>query len=46
VYVLSDAYDLLPVNVILPEDNDQFAQTMNGKKRNLRRKDFMLYAQN
>ena len=46
VYVLSDAYDLLPVNVILPEDKEQFALTMNGKKRNLRRKDFMLYAQN
>lgn len=46
VYVLSDAYDLLPVNIILPEDKDQFALTMNGKKRNLRRKDFMLYAEN
>ena len=45
-YVLSDAYDLLPVNVILPEDKEQFALTMNGKKRNLCRKDFMLYAQN
>ena len=44
-YALSDAYDLLPVNVILPEDQDQFALTMNGKKRNLRRKDFMVYAE-
>ena len=45
VYVLSDAYDLLPVNIILPEDKDQFALTMNGKKRNLSRKDFMVFAE-
>ena len=31
-YVLSPAYDLLCVNVIMPEDNEQFALTMNGKK--------------
>ena len=44
-YVLSDAYDLLPVNIILPEDKDQFALSMNGKKRNLRRKDFLVFAE-
>jgi serine/threonine-protein kinase HipA len=44
-YVLSEAYDMLPVNVILPEDQDQFALTMNGKKRNLRKKDFLVFAQ-
>ena len=44
-YVLSDAYDLLPVNVILPEDKEQFALSMNGKKRNLRRKDFLVFAE-
>ena len=43
-YVLSPAYDLLPVNVILPEDPDQFALAMNGKKRNLRKKDFLIFA--
>lgn len=32
VYVLSKAYDLLPVNVILPEDKEEFALTLNGKK--------------
>lgn len=31
-YVLSPAYDLLPVNANLPEDKEQFALTMNGKK--------------
>lgn len=32
-YVLSPAYDLLPVNVIMPEDPEEFALAMNGKKR-------------
>ena len=45
-YVLSEAYDLLPVNAILPEDIEQFALTMNGKKRNIRRKDFFAFADN
>lgn len=44
-YVLSPAYDLLPVNVIMPEDKEQFALAMNGKKTNLRRKDFLVFAQ-
>lgn len=44
-YCLSAAYDLLPVNVILPEDNEQFALTINGKKRNIRKKDFLIFAQ-
>lgn len=43
-YVLSPAYDLLPVNVIMPEDKEEFALTMNGKKTNLRRKDFLIFA--
>ncbi len=43
-YVLSPAYDLLPVNVILPEDREQFALAMNGKKLNIRRKDFLIFA--
>lgn len=44
-YVLSPAYDLLPVNVIMPEDKEQFALPMNGKKTNIRRKDFLVFAQ-
>ena len=43
-YILSPAYDLLPVNVIMPEDKEQFALTMNGKKMNLRRGDFLKFA--
>lgn len=44
LYRLSPAYDLLPVNVIMPEDKEQFALPMNGKKTNIRRKDFLVFA--
>ncbi|MBE5843398.1 MAG: HipA domain-containing protein [Butyrivibrio sp.] len=46
IYGLSPAYDLLPVNMILPEDLDQMALSLNGKKRNIRKKDFLTLAQN
>jgi len=45
-YVLSPAYDMLPVNIILPEDEDQLALTLNGKKRNIKKKDFLALAEN
>lgn len=44
-YVLSGAYDLLPTNVIIPADHDQMALTLNGKKRNLHRNDFLKFAE-
>lgn len=43
-YVLSPAYDLLPVNANLPEDKEQFALTMNGKKMHLLKGDFLKFA--
>lgn len=43
-YVLSPAYDLLPVNLLMPEDTEQTALTLNGKKRGLRPKDFFAFA--
>ena len=43
-YRLSPAYDLLPVNVIMPEDKDECALPMNGKKRNIHCKDFLTFA--
>ena len=43
-YNLSPAYDLLPVNVIMPEDKEEFALPINGKKRNIHRKDFLIFA--
>jgi serine/threonine-protein kinase HipA len=38
---LSPAYDLLNVNLHLPEDNEEFALTINGKKRKLTKSDFV-----
>ena len=43
-YVLSPAYDLLPVNANMPTDKEQFALAMNGKKMNLRKNDFLKFA--
>lgn len=45
-FSLSKAYDILPVSIILPEDEEQFALTLNGKKRNIRKKDFLAFAKN
>ncbi len=45
-YVLSPAYDLLPVNANMPADKEQFALTMNGKKMHLRKGDFLKFADN
>ncbi|HQB21855.1 MAG TPA: HipA domain-containing protein, partial [Bacteroidales bacterium] len=38
---LSPAYDLLNVNLHLPEDNEEAALTINGKKRKLTKSDFV-----
>lgn len=45
VYHLSEAYDMLPVNVVMPADTEELALTMNGKKKNIRRKDFLAFAE-
>lgn len=45
IFRLSRAYDMLPVNVIMPEDHEQLALTMNGKKRNIHRKEFEILAE-
>ena len=42
--VLSPAYDLLPVNANMPADKEEFALAMNGKKMNIRKGDFLKYA--
>ena len=44
-YVLSAAYDLLPVNAIMPEDEEEFALTLFKKKRKIKRKDFLVFAE-
>lgn len=43
-FYLSEAYDMLPVNIVLPEDKEQMALTLNGKKSNIKKKDFMSFA--
>ena len=43
-YILSDAYDMLPVNTVNPADTEQLALTLIGKKKNLRRNDFLKFA--
>ena len=44
-YVLSEACDMLPVNVILPEDDEELALTVNGKKHHIHRNDFLKFAE-
>lgn len=45
-WVLAPAYDLLSVAIVLPEDTEETALTLDGKKRNLTRKNFVSLAQN
>ena len=44
-YVLSAAYDMLSTNVVIPTDKEELALTINGKKQNIRRKDFIKFAE-
>lgn len=41
VYGLTPAYDLLSTALVLPEDTEELALTLNGRKRKLRRNDFV-----
>ncbi len=40
-WLLSPAYDLLNINLHLPEDNKETALTINGKKKKLTKSDFI-----
>ncbi len=42
---LSPAYDLLNAAIINPKDDEELALTLNGRKKKLKRKDFMIAAQ-
>ncbi len=42
---LSPAYDLLPTQLLLPEDTEESALTINGRKRRLGRTDFLRLAE-
>jgi serine/threonine-protein kinase HipA len=41
---LSPAYDLVPTVLLLPEDTEETALTLNGRKRRLTRDDFMRFS--
>ena len=43
-YILSSAYDMLSTNVVIPSDKEELALTINGKKQNICRKDFLVFA--
>lgn len=44
--MFSPAYDLLNVNLIYPDDKEDLALTLNGRKRKLKRSDFDQFAIN
>ena len=39
-YVLTPAYDLVSTKLVMPQDTEELALTLNGKKRKLKRQDF------
>lgn len=39
-HTLTPAYDLVSTALVIPEDTEELALTLNGKKRNLRKDDF------
>ncbi len=43
--VLSPAYDLLSTKLLIPQDKEDLALTLNGKKNNIRKKDFDQFAE-
>ena len=45
-YTLTPAYDLVPSNIILPADKEELALTLCGKKSNLKKADFVRFADN
>ena len=39
-YMLTPAYDLLSTSIVMPEDDEELALTLNGKKKRIKREDF------
>lgn len=40
-YVLTPAYDMLSTALVMPEDTEELALTLNGKKRKINKTDFV-----
>ena len=45
VFMLSEAYDILPVNVVDVRDEEELALSLNGKKNKLESSDFLKFAE-
>lgn len=39
-YMLTPAYDLLSTSIVMPDDDEELALTLNGKKKRIKRSDF------
>ena len=39
-YMLTPAYDLISTSIVMPEDDEELALTLNGKKKRIKREDF------
>ena len=39
-YMLTPAYDLISTSIVMPEDDEELALTLNGKKKKIKRDDF------
>jgi len=44
-YVLTPAYDMLSTALVMPEDAEELALTLNGKKRKIKKADFVISMQ-
>lgn len=40
-YMLTPAYDMVSTSLVMPEDTEELALTLNGKKRKIKRSDFI-----
>ena len=45
-YILSPAYDLVASSLLLPEDKEELALTLNGKKKKIKQADFKIAINN
>lgn len=45
-YALSPAYDMVSTSLIMPEDTEELALTLSGKKRKIKRSDFVVAMRN
>lgn len=41
-YSLTPAYDMVSTQLVMPEDTEELAMTLNGKKRKIKRSDFQI----